>query len=121
MQRPYCLYYSVYGSDGSFERSRDQGSPMAETTNYYFHRKLSGARRLIPATVPNWYNPRMPRTMMLGHGTMEVEQAQRFLVAIQQQRLADIHAREAADSIVPLICALQSADQGGGVVAIPRM
>ena len=121
MQRPYCLYYSVYGSDGSFERSRDQGSPMAETTNYYSHRKLSGARRLIPATVPNWYNPRMPRTMMLGHGTMEVEQAKRFLLAIQQHRLADIHAREAADSIVPLICALQSADQGGGVVAIPRL
>jgi hypothetical protein len=33
--------------------------------------------------------------------------------------LADIHAREAADSIIPLICALQSADNGGGVVQIP--
>jgi predicted dehydrogenase len=121
MQRPYCLYYSVYGSAGSFERSRDQGSPMAETTNYYSHRKLSGARRLIPATVPNWYNPRLPRSMMLGHGTMEVEQAQRFVAAIAAHRPADINTREAADSIVPLICALQSADQGGGVVHIPEL
>jgi predicted dehydrogenase len=119
MQRPYCLYYSVYGNDGSFERSRDQAGPMQETTNYYYHRKLSGARRMIPATVPNWYNPRLPRNLTLGHGTMEVAQAQQFLAAIHANRLADIHAREAADSIIPLICALQSADNGGGVVQIP--
>jgi hypothetical protein len=50
---------------------------------------------------------------------MEIEQAQRFLVAIQRQQRADIHAREAARSIIPLICALQSADQGGGIVDIP--
>jgi hypothetical protein len=30
---PYCSYYSVDGSDGSFERSRDQGRLMQETTN----------------------------------------------------------------------------------------
>ena len=92
---------------------------MQETTNYYYHRKLSGARRMIPATVPNWYNPRLPRNLTLGHGTMEVAQAQQFLAAIHANRLADIHAREAADSIIPLICALQSADNGGGVVQIP--
>jgi hypothetical protein len=119
MQRPYCLYYSVYGNDGSFERSRDQAGPMQETTNYYYHRKLAGARRMIPATVPNGSNPRLPRTLTLGHGTMEVAQAQQFLAAIHANRLADIHAREAADSIIPLICALQSADNGGGVVRIP--
>lgn len=119
MQRPYCLYFGVYGRDGSFERSRDQGAPMQPTTNYYYHRRLSSARRLIPIEVPNWYNPRLPRNLTLGHGTMEIEQAQRFLRAIQRQQLADIHAREAARSIVPLICALQSADQGGGSVDIP--
>lgn len=119
MQRPYCLYFGVYGRDGSFERSRDQGAPMQPTTNYYYHRRLSSARRLIPIEVPNWYNPRLPRNLTLGHGTMEIEQAQRFLRAIQRQQLADIHAREAARSIVPLICALQSADQGGGIVDIP--
>jgi hypothetical protein len=63
---------------------------------------------MIPATVPNWYDPRMPRNLTSGHGTMEVAQAQQFLAAIHANRVADIHAREAADSIIPLICALQS-------------
>ena len=119
MQRPYCLYYSVYGRDGTFERSRDQGAPMQPTTNFLYHRRMASATRMIPVDVPNWYNPRLPRNLRLGHGTMEIEQAMQFCDAIVQHRPADIHAREAARSIIPLICALQSATQGGGVVTIP--
>lgn len=119
MQRPYCLYYSVYGRDGTFERSRDQGAPMQPTTNFLYHRRMASATRMIPVDVPNWYNPRLSRTLRLGHGTMEIEQAMQFRDAITQHRPADIHAREAARSIIPLICALQSAAQGGGVVTIP--
>ena len=33
MVRPYCLYYSVYGSAGSFERTRDQGGAVYDTIN----------------------------------------------------------------------------------------
>ena len=121
MQRPYCLYYSVYGTEGSFERTRDQGRPLDDTTNYLYHSKLSGARRMIPVTVPNWANPRVVRELGqgLGHGTMEIEQARDLLAAIRDDREPTIGPREAAASIVPLICALQSAEQGGGVVTIP--
>lgn len=123
MQRPYCLYYSVYGTEGSFERTRDQGRPLDETTNYLYHSRLSGSRRLIPVTVPNWANPRVLRELGqgLGHGTMEIEQARDLLRAIREDTDPLIGPREAAASIVPLICALQSAQQGGGTVAIPEI
>lgn len=119
MARPYCLYYGVYGSQGSFERSRDQGGATQETTNYLYHRRLAGASRMIPVTLPNWNNPQIARRHTLGHGTMEIEQAQRFLAAIREDREPDIGPREAARSIAAGICALQSARQGGGPVPIP--
>lgn len=123
MQRPYCLYYSVYGTEGSFERTRDQGRPLDDTTNYLYHSRLSGSRRLIPVTVPNWANPRLLRELGqgLGHGTMEIEQARDLLRAIRDDLEPSIGPREAAASIVPLICAMQSADHGGGAVAIPEI
>jgi predicted dehydrogenase len=119
MLRPYCLYYSVYGAEGSFERTRDQGGAMQETTNYLYHSRLSGARRMIPVTLPNWNNPKVARQYALGHGTMEIEQAQDFLRAIQHDSEPAIGPREAARSTAAGICALQSAAQGGGVVTIP--
>lgn len=120
MARPYCLYYSVYGSNGTFERTRDQGRPTDDTVNFVYHNHLSGARRMIPVTLPNWNNPQIARRFSLGHGTMEIEQAQAFLAAIQNDSEPAIGPREAARSIAAGICALQSADQGGGQVAIPQ-
>lgn len=119
MVRPYCLYYSVYGSEGSFERTRDQGGAVQETTNYLYSSKLTGTRRLIPVTLPNWNNPKVARRFSLGHGTMEIEQAEDFLRAIEADTEPLIGPREAARSIAAGICALQSAAQGGGVVNIP--
>ena len=119
MARPYCLYYSVYGSAGSFERTRDQGGPVEDTTNYIYNSRMSDARRMVPVTVPNWSNPAMQTEHTLGHGTMEIEQAQQFLQAIIADEEPAIGPREAARSIAAGICALQSAQQGGGPVAIP--
>ncbi len=119
MVRPYCLYYSLYGTAGSFERTRDQGGATEETINYLYHSKLSGARRMVPMTVPNWNNPRLQRQHSLGHGTMEIEQAQSFLHAIRNDEEPLIGPREAARSIAAGICALTSAQQGGGIVQIP--
>ena len=50
---------------------------------------------------------------------MEYEQARDVVEAIRADRESPLGPREAAASIVPLICALQSADQGGGLVEIP--
>ena len=119
MVRPYCLYYAVYGSQGSFERTRDQGGAVEDTINYHYHERVAGARRMAPVTIPNWSNPAIQREHSLGHGTMEIEQAQHFLNAIIADEEPAIGPREAARSIAAGICALQSAQQGGGPVAIP--
>jgi predicted dehydrogenase len=124
MARPYCLYYAVYGTEGSFERSRDQGDPSGETVNYYAHNRLSGTHHLIPVRLPNFANPRLARRAGptgFGHGTMELEQAADLLDAIRHDREPAIGPTEAAASIAPLICALDSARQGGGLVPIPSL
>ena len=121
MARPYCLYFSVYGTEGSFERTRQQGEPGGLTTNYLYHNKLSGSEQMIPVTLPNWANPHAAKNFSLGHGTMEYEQARAFVDAIRADREPPLGPREAAASIVPLICALQSADQGGGLIEIPDL
>jgi predicted dehydrogenase len=119
MMRPYCLYYSVYGAEGTFERTRDQGGAREDTVNYLYYSRLSGTRRMIPVTLPNWSNPKVARRYSLGHGTMEIEQAEDFLRAISQDSEPAIGPREAARSIAAGVCALQSAAQGGGVLQIP--
>ncbi len=119
MVRPYCLYYAVYGNAGSFERTRDQGGAVEDTINFHFHDRIAGARRMAPVTVPNWSNPAIQRRHALGHGTMEIEQAQQFLRAIIADEEPAIGPRAAARSIAAGICALQSAQQGGGPVTIP--
>ncbi len=122
MARPYCLYYSVYGSEGSFERTRQQGESGGLTTNYLYHRKLSGSAQMIPVTLPNWTNPRMASAVAFaGHGTMEYEQARDLLAAVREDREPSLGPREAAASIVPLICAARVADQGGGFAEIPDL
>ena len=122
MIRPYCLYFSVYGTEGSFERTRTQGESGDQTTNYLYHSKFSGTDRMIPVTLPNFSNPTLLREIgNVGHGTMEYEQARDFLDAIINDAEPAIGPREAAASIVPLIGALAVADQGGGMAEIPTL
>jgi hypothetical protein len=74
--------------------------------------------------LPNFANPRVARRLAgqnIGHGTMEVEQATDFLAAILDDRDPVIGPQEAADSTLPLICALQSANAGGGLVRVPDL
>lgn len=119
MVRPYCLYYAVYGDGGTFERTRDQRGPLDETTNYLCRDKESARPCLATVSLPNWANPALAPEERLGHGTMEIEQARDFLRAIRDDAGPLIGPREAARSIAAGICALQSAEQGGGPVAIP--
>ncbi len=122
MQRPYCLYYAVYGSEGSLERTRQQGDGHGDTINYLYHSRLSGTSQMIPVTLPNFSNPAIARQVHgAGHGTMEYEQARDFLASIVNDSQPVIGPREAADSIIPLICSLQLADRGGGVTDIPLL
>jgi hypothetical protein len=121
MIRPYCLYYSVYGSEGSFERTRQQGDSGGETVNYLYHSRLRGSEQMMPVTLPNFNNPKLARKIgpIGGHGTMEYEQARDFLQAIRDDTEPKLGPREAAASIIPLICGLAVAANGGGMMEIP--
>jgi predicted dehydrogenase len=124
MARPYCLYYSVYGTKGSFERTRDQGPMAEETVNLHYHEDFAGTDRMIPVRLANFSNPHLARrgiAMGAGHGTMEYEQAADLLDAIRRDREPSLGPAEAAASIVPAICALESARQGGGLIEIPML
>jgi len=122
MRRPYCLYFSVYGSEGSFERTRLQGESGGKTTNYLYHSRLSGTGHMIPVTLPNFSNPDLARQVgHAGHGTMEYEQARDVLAAILNDTEPKLGPREAAASIVPLICGLEVAQAGGGMIEIPDL
>ena len=121
MIRPYCLYYAVYGSEGSFERTRQQGESGGETTKYLYHSRLSGTEHMIPVTLPNFNNPALRGLGNVGHGTMEYEQARDFLAAIIEDTEPKLGPREAAASIVPLICGLEVAGNGGGMLEIPSL
>jgi predicted dehydrogenase len=94
--RPYCLYFSLYGSRGSFERERNQDLARDETTNYLSFAALPRARGMLPATVSMWTNPSVP--LRETHGTMEVEQAMAFVRAVREDHSTPIPAIEAARS-----------------------
>lgn len=122
MRRPYCLSFSVYRSGGRFERTRQQGESGCETANYLYHSRLSGTGHMIPVTLPNFSNPDLAR--QVGHaglGTMEYEQARDVLAAIVNDTEPKLGPREAAASIVPLICGLDVAEAGGGMMEIPSL
>jgi predicted dehydrogenase len=111
MRRPYCLYFSLYGSEGSFEGGRtDQSQVFYETSKEH---DGPGLRAL---GVPYWKHPGVE--LEGGHGTSELFMMQDFLAAIRDDRPPAIDAREAARSIAPAICAFESI-RTGQPVAVP--
>jgi predicted dehydrogenase len=117
VQRPHCLYYSVYGNEGSFERNRasvlDQPN---EQHDLLFLRRIPYLREMIPLPVHRYSRPGV--TYTAGHGTSEVFQTADFVDAILQDRAPLIDAVEGARTCAPLICALEAA-RTGQAVAIP--
>jgi predicted dehydrogenase len=111
MVRPYCLYFSLYGSQGSFEGNRIEQSQVLFQSDKIPY--MTGMERLA---VPYWNHPGVH--MEGGHGTSELFMMKDFVAAIRENRAPAIDAREAARSIAPAICALESI-QTGKPVAIP--
>ena len=118
MARPYCLYFSIYGTKASFERTRIQDPSTDDSTNYLYFDSMPNVRTMIPVPVRTWNNPAIARRTGVGHGTMEIEQAMDFIEAIVEDKEPSINPREAARSCAAGICALKSAETGTAV-AIP--
>jgi predicted dehydrogenase len=106
MWRPYCLYFSASGTDGSFEASRD--TPQGQ--GRVFLKRLPHQTAWMELPVPLWNHPGVAAGS--GHGTLEHFQGRDFIDAIIEDRPPLIHAREGANSCAALICGLKAATTG---------
>jgi predicted dehydrogenase len=113
MWRPYCLYFSAYGSEGSFEASRE--TPQGE--GRVFLKRVPHQTAWMPLPVPLWNHPGVAAGG--GHGTLEQFQGRDWIDAIVEDRPALINAREGARSCAALICALEAARSGERVTIPP--
>ncbi len=111
MERVYCLYFSVYGSEGTFETGRTDQSQV-----FYDSKKEPEKTGMELLDWPYWQHPGVQ--MKGGHGSSEYFMFKDFLEAIREDRLPMINAREAARSIAPAICAFESI-RTGKPVAVP--
>lgn len=48
LARPYCLYLSLYGTQGTWERSRQQPAGSEASDDYFFLRKIPNVRQMMP-------------------------------------------------------------------------
>jgi predicted dehydrogenase len=103
MWRPYCLYFSASGADGSFEASRE----TPQGPGRVFLKRIAHQTGWMTLPVPLWNHPGV--AVGGGHGTLEQFQGQDFIDAIIEDRPPLIHAREGATSCAALICALEAA------------
>jgi predicted dehydrogenase len=110
MVRPYCLYFSLYGSEGSFEGGRTNQNQM------FFQSRKQEADGLQGLDSPYWTHHGYEGIGR--HGTSELFMLKEFLAAVREDRPTAIDAREAARSIAPAICALESV-RTGKPVAVP--
>jgi predicted dehydrogenase len=110
LKRPYCLYFNLFGDKGSFETSR------TEPAGLFFSEKIPYMERMEKLAVPYATRPGHRRA---GHGSSEIHMVADLIEAIRQDRPAAINAREAARSIAPAICALESI-RTGQLVRIPQ-
>jgi UDP-N-acetyl-2-amino-2-deoxyglucuronate dehydrogenase len=112
MARPYCLYCSLYGERGTFEVGRAR-----QGESYYFSEKIPYLADMTRLDVPFWSRPGAGGA---GHGTSEHDMLLDFLDAVRDGRPPLIDACEAARSILPAVCALESLETGAPV-AVPQV
>jgi len=112
MTRPYCLYFSLYGDKGSFE-----GGRVDQSETFFHSDKIPHMEDMTRLGVPYWNHPNVRLTG--GHGTSELFMMQEFLAAIREDRDPAIGPVEAARSLAPAICALESI-RTGKPVAVPE-
>jgi predicted dehydrogenase len=133
LARPYCLYLSVYGTEGTWERSRHQEPGSQESEDYLFLRKLPYVRSMMPVpsfrsryhsftgVIPDGGLPaEMGRAFgTQGHGAHDAMPAADLIGAILEDRPPVIDVYEGARTCAGLRCALESC-RTGETVKIPQ-
>ena len=140
LARPYCLYFSVYGTDGTWERNRQQPMGSVTSDDYLFLRKIPNLREMmsVPTFRSRYHSftgdsgevagqaglPSVPAEMVQrfgaqGHGAHDAMPAADLIAAILGDRPPVIDVYEGARTSAGLRCALESC-RTGQVVQIPR-
>ena len=134
LARPYCLYLSLYGTQGAWERNRQQ--PPGDTSDdYLFLRQIPNLRQMVPlptsrsryhdfagtgTSLPPQLPPEMARAFgAQGHGAHDAMPAADLIAAVLEDRPPLIDVHEGARACAGLRCALESC-RTGRPVQIPQ-
>ena len=130
LARPYCLYLSVYGTNGTWERNRQQEPQSVTSDDYLFLRKIPNLRQMmsVPTFRSRYHSftgdvPGMPAEMaqrfgQQGHGAHDAMPAADLISAILEGHPPTIDVYEGARTSAGLRCALESC-RTGQTVQIP--
>lgn len=131
LARPYCLYLSVYGTAGTWERNRQQGPGSETSDDYLFLRKIPNLRQMmnVPSFRSRYHSftgevAGVPAELARafgtqGHGAHDAMPAADLIGAILEGRPPVIDVYEGARTCAGLRCALESC-RTGATVAIPQ-
>lgn len=137
LARPYCLYLSLYGTDATWERNRQQPPGAPDSDDYVFFRKIPNLRQMM--TLPSYRSryhsftgdhtrglgpssdlAEMARAFgTQGHGAHDALPAADLIAAILNDRPPTINVYEGAASSAGLRCALESC-RTGQTIQIPQ-
>jgi predicted dehydrogenase len=131
LARPYCLYFSLYGTNGTWERNRQQEPGSQTSDDYLFLRKIPNLRQMmqVPTFRTRYHSftgeiEGMPAELAQrfgsqGHGMHDAMPAADLISAILEDRMPTINVYEGARTSAGLRCALESC-RTGQVVQIPK-
>jgi predicted dehydrogenase len=133
LARPYSLYLSVYGTEGTWERDRHQDGGSANSDDYLFLRKIPNLRQMMrmPSSRSRYHSftgiipdGGLPSDMgrafgTQGHGAHDAMPVADLMGAILDGRPPIIDVYEGARTCAGLRCALESC-RTGAVVQIPK-
>jgi predicted dehydrogenase len=131
LARNYCLYLSVYGTDGTWERNRQQEPGSVVSDDYLFLRKIPNLREMmrVPSFRSRYHSftgevEGVPAEMARafgtqGHGAHDAMPAADLIGAIREERPPVIDVYEGARTCAGLRCALESC-RTGETVKIPQ-
>jgi predicted dehydrogenase len=124
LARPYCLYLSVYGTDATWERNRQQPPGAQTSDDYLFLRKIPNLREMMPLpTYRTRYHSfsgvgaELPAEVARafgaqGHGAHDAMPAADLIAAILEGRPPTIDVYEGARTCAGLRAALESCRTG---------
>jgi predicted dehydrogenase len=118
-RRPPLHYYSVYGTRGVLETSRDAADPIGTTLATF--RDVPNLPRMMKLPL-GIYHPGVPVPLAaVGHGSAEYVMASAFVKAILEDTRSPIDVAQSLNMTVPGIIAHMSAERGGEPLPVPDL